>query len=117
MPVLEPHQRVGDERRDEAPEAGQRDPAALGAAKRILCVLRGAQHFPRMGQEGHPLVGQPHLPPAVEERHAKLLLERADAHAYRRLGDVELGRSLGEAQVLRNAVESANLVEVHQGTL
>ncbi len=50
---------------------------------------------------------------AMEQRHAEQILERPHPHRHRRLRDVELRRRLGEAQILRDAVESADLVEVH----
>src|SRR5207244_11838278 len=51
----------------------------------------------------------------AKQGHAKLLLEGLDLAADGRLGDVELRRGLGEAQVARRRLETLQQVERRQG--
>jgi hypothetical protein len=55
-----------------------------------------------------PGLGEPDLAmPALEERHAELLLQRLHLPADRRLGEEQLARSAREVQVPRSGLEAA----------
>lgn len=63
-----------------------------------------------------PGLGQIQLPPAAfEQRVAQALLQFADLHRKRRLGEVETLGSTGEVPLVRDRPEVAQMVVVQGG--
>ena len=111
--LLEAQQAFGDERGHQRAQRSDGDAPTLHPAQGLAPFLRRADDAAGKGQEGHALVGQRHHPAAHEQLRPQELFQRPYAHRSGGLGDVEIGRRLGEALLPHDAVEGAKLVEVH----
>ena len=94
---------------------GDREHSGRARSEPARDVAQQAQHLARSLVERLTLLGKAQVAVVpAKQGHAELLLEGLDLAADSRLGDVELHRGLGEAQVARRRLEALQQVEGRQ---
>ncbi len=114
VPFLKTQQAFRNQRRHHRAQRGHGDPPALDPPQSLATLLHGTENAPRIGQKGHALIGECHLAPACKKLHTEKIFEHPHAHRNRGLRDIEPGCGLGEAQVARDPVEGAELIDIHK---
>ena len=103
----------------------QRREARRGRQRQYFAALRRADAHHRLAQPGEriahgigkatPVVGEiERAVPAMEQRHAEVILERLDLTADRGLREEALGGGLGERKMPRGGVEGEQQIERRQ---
>jgi len=112
-PVL--HESTDQMRKEITARGNQSDPQTLGAAAletryRLLGGFQIRQNHHAVTQQQLACLGQQD-PPAdmAEQRQPRLILHLLDLHRHGRLGEVQVLRRAGKAQMTRNTFESLQL--------
>lgn len=82
----------------------------------VLCPLGSVERVLGVGQPASASVGQPHRPVApLKEGYPDEVLQLSDRFAERLLGEVQPTRGTGEAELLGNREEVAEVSQLNRG--